>query len=239
MKMKCLLADDEPLARKGMENFIQEIPFLELKNSCSNAFEVMDSLANHKIDLVFLDIQMPKMSGTSLLKIMPSMPLTIITTAHPDYAVESFELEVIDYLLKPIPFERFVKAVHKAKELFELRQQGVQQKKLQGDFCFIKCNKSYEKIFYNDILFIEGLQNYVVIYLKGKKYISYLTLKGVEDQLPPSQFVKVNKSTIVNLQKIRSIEGNEILLDENHIAIGRAYKDEVLDRIINQHLLKR
>lgn len=237
--MKCLLADDEPLARKGMENFIHEIPFLELQHSCTNAFELMDVLAHQKTDLVFLDIQMPKMSGISLLKIMPDMPLTIITTAHPDYAVESFELEVVDYLLKPIPFERFVKSVHKAKELFELRQQQTAHKPTQSDFCFIKCNKSYEKIFYNDILYIEGLQNYVVIYLKDRKYVSYLTLKGVEDQLAADQFIKVNKSVIVNLQRISSIEGNEILLDNTHIAIGRAYKEEVIDKILKRHLLKR
>ena len=239
MKMKCLLADDEPLARKGMENFIKEIPFLELCHSCSSAIEAMDILAKQKIDMVFLDIQMPKMSGIGLLKVMPNMPLTIITTAHPNYAVESFELEVVDYLLKPIPFERFIKAVHKAKELFELRQRITANKTIDADFCFIKCNRSYEKIFFNEILFIESLQNYVIIYLKDKKYISYLTLKGVEDQIPASQFVKVNKSAIVNLLKINSIEGNEIVLDNHHIAIGKAYKDNVLNKILNRHLLKR
>lgn len=176
--MQCILADDEPLARKGIENFIREIPFLELADSCCSAMQVMDVLSTKKPDLLFLDIQMPKMTGLDFLKSLPQPPITIITTAYPNYAVESYELAVIDYLLKPIPFERFVKAVNKAREYFEL-QNNVQANKEQAhDYCFIKCDKTYEKIDYADILFVEAFVNYVVIHLKGKKVHQLSYFKG-------------------------------------------------------------
>ena len=239
MKMQCLLADDEPLARKGIENFIREIPFLELTGSCSSALQVVELLAQRKTDLLFLDIQMPRMTGLELLKSLPQPPITIVTTAYPGFAVESYELAVLDYLLKPIPFERFVKAVYKAKEYFDMQQQLLLNKEHIYDYCFIKCDKTYEKIFYSEILYVEAFVNYVVIHVQDRKYLSYLTLKAVEDQLPKTQFLKINKSNLISLQKIDRIEGNEISIGSHKLQIGRSIKEQVMETILNDRLLKR
>ncbi|MEO6304231.1 MAG: LytTR family DNA-binding domain-containing protein [Bacteroidia bacterium] len=237
--MHCIIADDEPLARKGMENFIRDVPFLDLVATCSDALEVIQITSEKKIDLLFLDIHMPKMSGITLLKNTVNLPITIITTAYPNYAVETYELAVIDYLVKPIPFERFIKAVTKAKDYFELLQQSKIGNDIINEFCFVKCDKSYEKIMYKNILYIEAMLNYAIIHTTDKKYITYVTLKAIEDQLPGSQFIKINKSFIVNVQKIQKIEGNEIILGVNHLQIGRAFKDTVMQLLLNGKLLKR
>ncbi len=237
--MNCLLADDEPLARKGLENFIKDIPYLDLKASCSNALEVLDVLSKNKIDLMFLDIQMPKMTGISLLKTISKPPICIITTAYPNYAVESFELAVIDYLLKPIPFERFTKATQKAKEHFELQKSAENGTLQQHDYCFIKCDKTYEKINFSDLLMVEALQNYIILHTVYKKYITYLTLKSVEEQLPSSTFMQVNKSYIINTQHIQRVEGNEVSIGTTSISIGRSYKDAFMDKLLRDKLLKR
>lgn len=238
MKIQCILADDEPLARRGIENFIREIPFLELTDTCSNALEVIDVLGRKQTDLLFLDIQMPRMTGLDLLKSMPQRPATIITTAYPNYALESYELAVMDYLLKPIPFERFVKAVNKARDYFYLVN-NVRNNNADPDYCFIKCDKTFEKILYSDILFIEAFVNYVVIHVTGKKYITYLTLKAVEDQLPSDKFLKINKSYLVSIQKVERIDANEIVIGNTRLQIGRTFKDQVMDTILNNRLLKR
>ena len=239
MKMRCILADDEPLARKGLENFIRDIPFLELSASCSNAVEVMQVLADQPIDLLFLDIQMPKMSGMTLLKNLQHPPITIITTAYPNYAIESFDLAVLDYLVKPIPFDRFVKAVDKAKEYYTLVQKTKNSSDLATNFCFIKCDKMYEKIYYKDLLYVEALQNYVVLYEETKKHTTYLTLKGLEEQLPTSDFIKINKSHIVNLQKISRLDGSELTIGNTRLQIGRSFKESVMETILKGKLLKR
>lgn len=148
-------------------------------------------------------------------------------------------MAVVDYLLKPIPFERFVKAVNKAKDYYELMQNKHIIKSKVMDFCFVKCDKSYEKIFYNDILYIEAMLNYAVIHTEGKKYISYITLKGIEEQLLPSGFIKINKSNIVNIHKIRKIEGCEVGIGSIHLQIGRVVRDSVMELLLNGKLLKR
>lgn len=236
--MQCILADDEPLARKGLENFIREIPFLELTDACGSALEVIEILGSKKTDLLFLDIQMPRMTGLDFLKNIPQKPMTIITTAYPNYAVESYELAVMDYLLKPIPFERFVKAVTKAREYHELLHNKAARDS-SPDYCFIKCDKTFEKILYNDIIYVEAFVNYVVIHVPGKKFITYLTLKAVEDQLPDGRFLKINKSYLVSVQKIERIEGNEVVLGNTRLQIGRTFKDHVLETLLNDRLMRR
>jgi DNA-binding LytR/AlgR family response regulator len=241
MKMRCIIADDEPLARKGIENYVREIPFLEHVASCSSAMEVIDALKDTTSDLLFLDIQMPKMTGLSLLRNVPNLPLTIITTAYPDHALESYELDVMDYLVKPIPFDRFVKAVNKAKDYHEIRRNDQRGKDNPGggDFCFIKCDRSYEKIFYKDILFIEAMLNYVVIHVPGRKYISYLTLKSIEEQLPSSQFLKISKSYVVNILGVTKTDGQELSIGNVTLQIGRAFKEDVMTALLKGRLLKR
>lgn len=238
--MNCIIADDEPLARKGLENYVNELPQLNLVALCTSAMEVMNTLAEKKVDLMFLDIQMPKMSGISLLKSLPNPPLTIITTAYQNYALEGYELSVTDYLVKPYSFDRFVTAVNKASQLFELQQQKNQGSSVdEKPFFFVKCDKSYEKIFFNDILYIEALQNYILINTAARKYIVYLTLKSIEEQLPPKMFLKINRSYIVNLHKVSSIDGNEVIVNSVPLQIGRSFKESVMQVLLNAHLIKR
>ena len=238
-KINCIVADDEPLARKGIENFVKEIPFLTMVASCSNPLSVMELLSKQKIDLIFLDVQMPKMTGIEFLRTVKNPPLTIITTAFPNYALEGFELDVIDYLIKPISFERFIKAVNKAKEYFDVKEQSTTSVKDEIDYFFIKCEKQFEKVFLNEILFVEALQNYVMVHTEKKRLITYVTLKTVEDYLPQSEFIKVSKSFIVPIQKIESISGNEIKIGSHSIPIGRTMKEEVLNTLFKNKLLKR
>src|SRR5688500_14996789 len=196
-KINCIIVDDEPLAQKGMEAFVAEIPFLQHIGTCDNAMQAIDQISTGNVSLMFLDIKMPKMSGLDLLKNISTPLVTIITTAYPDYAVAGFELNVLDYLIKPIPFERFFKAVTKAKEYLELVSKSVSEKLKASDFCFIRCESKYEKIFFEEIMFVEALENYVLIHTKSKRLISYLTIKSIEEHLPQDTFIKINKSFIV------------------------------------------
>ncbi|WP_246858785.1 LytTR family DNA-binding domain-containing protein [Chitinophaga sp. XS-30] len=233
MNIRCLIVDDEPLARKGLKEYIGDVDFLELAGECDSAPKAAAILQSQQIDLMFLDIQMPRMTGLAFLRTLPAPPLVVLTTAHPDYALEGFELDVLDYLLKPVPFERFLKAVLKAKAQLNLRQKG------QADWFFIKCDNKLEKIAFSDVLYAEALQNYVAIHTTSRKFITYLTFKGVEDYLPGERFVKVHKSFIVAVEKIDSIEGNELLVNGHHIPVSRNLKDEVMQKILNNRYLKR
>lgn len=236
-KMNCLIADDEELAQQGLAKFISKVPFLNIAGTCSNAFDIAEELKKHTIDLLFLDIQMPKMTGMEFLSSRQSHPLTIITTAYPDYALAGYEYDIVDYLLKPIPFDRFVKSATKAKELFDLKQKA-QISTPQETFFFIKANGCFEKIFYDEILYVRALQNYVVIQTQTKRHTCYLTMKNVEEYLPDS-FIKINKSYIVSIGKIDRISRDEITIGEHAIPIARSNKDQVLNAIINERLLKR
>lgn len=239
MLINSIIIDDEPLARKGLINYIKQIPFINLQGDYANPIEGLQVINEQKTDLLFLDIQMPKLSGLELLKTLPAPPLTIITSAFPNYALESFELSVMDYLVKPIPFERFVKAVNKAKEFLEIKKKaatGIQQ---TADYFFIKCEGRYEKIMFDDLLYVEALQNYVMLYTANKKFISYLTFKSVEEYLPEDRFLKIQKSFIISLAKIDSIDGEDVIIGNKRIAISRANKDEVLNTILQNKLLKR
>lgn len=229
MKIRCIIVDDEPLARKGLKEYITDVSFLELAGEYDSPVKAAEILQQEQVDLMFLDIQMPRMTGIEFLRSLPQPPQVVFTTAYPDYAVESFELNVLDYLVKPISFERFMKAVLKAKN----------QQKSTSDYFFIKCDNKLEKIAYQDILYAEALQNYVAIHTSSRKFITYLTFKGVEDYLPTDRFVKVHKSFIVALDKIDSIEGNELLVGPHHIPISRNLKEEVMEKILNNRYLKR
>jgi len=236
-KMECIIVDDEPLARKGIEKFVREMPVLELKASYGNPMDAIECIKAERVDLLFLDIQMPKITGLDLLKSVKPLPITIITSAFPDYALLSYELDVVDYLVKPIPFERFVKAVNKARDFYELQQLKNTDK--APEFIFVKCDNRFEKVLFDDIFYVEAMRNYVVIHLAGRKLISYLTMKNMEDNLPADRFLKINKSQILPLTKIDSISGNEIKLAGHSFVISRANKDQVLERIFNGQLLKR
>lgn len=230
MKLQCLVVDDEPMARQGLREYIADVSFLEWAGECDNALKAADFLLHQPVDLLFLDIRLPKLSGLEWLRTLPQKPLTIITTAYPDHALEGFELDVLDYLLKPVSFERFLKAANKAK---------AQLKADAPDHFYIKCEHRLEKIRLADVLYVEALQNYIAVHTLQRKYITYLTFKAVEEYLPVAQFIKVHKSYIVAAAKIDSIEGNTILVGTHEVPVSRTLRDEVMEKILQNRYLKR
>ncbi|MEO6539437.1 MAG: LytTR family DNA-binding domain-containing protein [Ferruginibacter sp.] len=243
MTIRCLAIDDEPLARECIANYAREVDFLQLVGSGSNPMDLTRLLHEQEVDLVFLDIQMPVMNGIEFLKMSQKLPMIIITTAYPSYALDGFQLDVLDYLVKPITFNRFFKAVSKAKDYHQLLIKSTPADPLNtnpaADYFFIKCNYKYEKIYFNDILYVEAMQNYVTIYTHKGKYITLLYLKNIEENLDKQSFIRVHKSYLVSVPKIDSIENNEIIIQSFRIPISRNYRDEVIERVVNKRLWKK
>jgi DNA-binding LytR/AlgR family response regulator len=240
--INCLIIDDEPLARKGLREYIADVDFLHLAGEYDNPLKATDIIGRGEVQLLFLDIQMPKITGLDFMKTLQKPIPVIFTTALPQYALDGFELNALDYLVKPISFDRFLKAALKAKEYYEVRQKNETDKapaSERGDYFFIKADNRLVKVSFNDILFIEALQNYVVVHTQEKKLITYLTFKSVEEYLPSSQFIKVHKSFIVSATKIDSIEQNDIRIGQHHIPISRNLKEEVMDKLLKGKFLKR
>jgi DNA-binding LytR/AlgR family response regulator len=240
MKINCIIIDDEPLARKGLKEYIADVDFLQLTGEFENPLKATEMISEGKVQLLFLDIQMPKITGLDFFKTLQQAPPVIFTTAYPQYALDGFNLNALDYLVKPVAFERFLQAALKAKEYYELRikNNSVTSGEAQNYF-FIKTDGKLVKIFYDDILLVEAVQNYVNIFTAEKKYITYLTFKSVEEYLPAGSFIKVHKSYIVPAQKIESIEGNEIKIGAHQVPISRNLKDEVLEKLLGNKFLKR
>ena len=239
MKLNCIIVDDEPLARKLLAEYIEDTDFLVLTGKAENPVKAAAMLAGNKADLMFLDINMPKLSGIEYLRSSASLPMTIITTAYAEYAIEGFELNVLDYLVKPFSFERFLKAANKAKDQYALKMQSVQISTPDADYFFVKCDGKIEKIFYDELLYVESMLNYVVLYTGNRKMIVYLTLKGILDQLPAASFLKVHKSYIVNLSKIKAIDGTEINIGAIRIPISQNLYESVMKEIIKDKMIKR
>jgi DNA-binding LytR/AlgR family response regulator len=233
-----VIIDDEPIARKGLKEYMQDASFLQLAGEFDNPLKAADLLVHEKIDLLFLDIQMPKMTGLEFLKTLAHPPMVIFTTAYPQYAVEGFEWNAIDYLLKPFSFERFWKAVSKARNMQEVITQPLAAPG-EPDYFFIKTDNKLVKVLYDDILFVEALQNYVAVYTTGKKYITYLTFHSIESHLPATRFIKTHKSYIVAANKVESIEGNDITIGTYHVPISRTEREAVLQQLIQNRLLRR
>lgn len=240
--INCVIIDDEPLARKGLREYISDVDFLHLAGEYDNPLKATELISRGEAQLLFLDIQMPKITGLDFMKTLQNPVPVIFTTAFPQYALDGFELNALDYLVKPISFDRFLKAVLKAKEYYEVRQKNDSDKTPAteaGDYFFIKADNKLVKVSFNDILFIEALQNYVVVHTQEKKLITYLTFKSVEEYLPSSQFIKVHKSFIVSATKIDSIEANDIRIGQHQIPISRNLKEEVMDKLLRGKFLKR
>jgi len=235
MKLQCIIIDDEPSGRKVIEEYISETAFLELVGRAENPVKAFALLEKNSVDLIFLDIQMPKINGIDFLKSLRNPPMIILTTAFSEYALQGFELEVIDYLLKPISLERFLKACNKAKEYFEIRNKNSGEK----NYFFVKCNNIFEKILYDDLLYAEAANNYVILHTSNKRLITYLTFKGIEDALPSEKFIKVHKSFVISLSKIESLDGEEVKIGKHMIPISRSMKDEVMEKIVKSRLIKR
>jgi DNA-binding LytR/AlgR family response regulator len=233
--INCLVVDDEPIAREGMMEYIGQISYLNLVAQCKSAAEAAGLLQKHKIDLIFLDIQMPKLTGIEFVKALAEPPLIIFTTAYSEYALEGFELDVVDYLLKPISFARFLKSAEKAQSYLNAKNKEVS---ITQDFFFIKCNGKIEKIMMADVIFIEAMSNYVIIHTKQKKYISYLTFSGIEEQLPTDLFVRIHKSYIVAISAIQTIDGNNLMANSVRLPVSKNQRNDVMNRI-ESRLLKR
>jgi len=235
-KLSCIIIDDEPVARKILQEFVERVPFMDLHGKFENAAKANLFLQDNEIDLIFLDIEMPKISGLQFLQNLVIKPLVILTTAFPQYALEGYELDIIDYLLKPFAYNRFLKAVQKAKDYSELK--NATSANLFSSYLFVKSDKRIEKIEIKDMLYVESLGNYVTIHLDNKKIIAYLTLKGLESSLPAFEFIKIHQSYLVACSKISAIEGNEIKLGNITLPISRNHRDAVM-KMVEQRLLKR
>jgi DNA-binding LytR/AlgR family response regulator len=238
MKLRVVIIDDEPLAQKGLEDHINETGFLELAGKAEDPIEALEILTCQNIDIVFLDIEMPKMSGITFLENLKKPPIVIICSAYAEYALKSFELDVLDYLLKPVTFERFTKAVVKAREFYELRKNGKHEIYMQSEYFFVKSNQKIEKINFDDINYLEAMGNYVTIHTNAKKFVTYLTLKGIEEYLPKDFYVRIHKSYLVPIDKIQSIDESDIKVADVLLPISRNYKEELITRI-NRKLFKR
>ena len=236
--IKAIIVDDEPLALDVLETYIAQLPELELVARCENALEAREVLKEHDVDLMFLDINMPQLTGIDFLKTLSVKPNFIFTTAHPYYAVEGFELNAIDYLMKPIPLERFMKAVNKVIDM-QVGETSAPEKKKEN-FIFVKADKKLIKVNFDDILYIEGLKDYVIIRQKEGRVITLHTMKSLESKLPDHIFKRIHRSYIVNIGAIDAIVGNMIELKEKsqvkHIPIGKNYREELL-KVINKNRL--
>lgn len=229
--LNCIIADDEPIARKILENYCADIPYLKIVASCKNAFEVLEILQNNKVDLLFLDINMPKLSGLSLLKTLQNKPEVIITTAYSEYAVEGFELSVTDYLLKPFSLERFLQAIFKVQKKLTLPKEEISIiKEETKKSIFVKSDKKLIKLNLDDINHIEAFGNYLKIFTDKMILVSQ-TLSSFLEKLPNS-FLRIHKSFIINFDKLKLIDGNRIvLINDSKLPIGKSYRKDVLKKI--------
>jgi DNA-binding LytR/AlgR family response regulator len=233
--LNVLIVDDEPLALDVLETYISQMSELNLVKRCSNALEANEVLKTEQIDLLFLDIQMPQLTGIDFVKTLSHPPMIIFTTAYPNYAIQGFDLNALDYLLKPISLDRFMKAVNKAIEHKEGQQGNHHAGPEDADFFFVKADKKLVKVNFNDIIFIEGLKDYVIIRLRTGRVITLQTMKSLEEKLPGHLFRRIHRSYIVAMDKITAIEGNMVEVQEKDrpklLPIGKNYREDLLKMI--------
>ncbi|APA00248.1 MULTISPECIES: LytR/AlgR family response regulator transcription factor [Flavobacterium] len=234
MKIKCLIIDDEPLAINVIKNYIEQIEDLELINSFSNSIEGLNFLKNNSVDVIFLDINMPVLDGINFIKSLENPPLLIITSAYDEFAIETYELDVLDYLVKPIEFPRLMKAVNKINKRLDTTHKTPQENSKDHPFIFVKIDKKkMKKIFLDEILVIESLKDYLKINTTSGKYIIHSTLSDFTSLLPERDFIRIHRSYTVAIDKIDAVEGNSIEIEGLRYVIGRSYIDEVKQRILN------
>ena len=236
LMLRCLAIDDEPLALELLEDNISQVPYLKLEGKCSNAFEALKFLQEQTVDLIFLDIQMPGLTGLQFIQSLTQRPMIILITAYEKFALEGFNLDVIDYLVKPVPLDRFIKACNKAWELYNLRLKKTENSSpVEPEFFFVNVEYSLLKVEFADIQWIEGLKDYIRIHLKNssKPVITRMSMKAIEEELPSSRFIRVHKSFIVSVSAITSVRKNSIFIGVEEIPIGDNYKDAV-NMIINK-----
>lgn len=224
--LKCIVVDDEQMNRLLLEEFIAQVPFLTLVGSCKNAFDAMKLLDNQEVDLMFLDVQMPGMLGIDLLKALKKKPMTILVTAYSEYALDGYDLEVVDYLMKPLSIERFIKAAYRANEIYEKNNEIPES-------IFVNVDYGLVKIKLSELMYVEGLKDYVKIYTENsnRAILTKSTMKGIEEKLPARMFMRVHRSYIINLKKIDKIKGLKLFIGQNEISISETSIDDLLGRL--------
>lgn len=239
--MTCIIVDDEPLAREGLEMKVSKMGFLQLVGQFYNGLDANRFLSENAVDLVFLDIQMPDITGLELLRTLAKPPLIIFTTAYPQYALDSYELDAVDYLLKPIDFHRFVKAVNKAKEIHDLRQRpATQVESIHEDYIFVRADRQYVKVFFKEIRYLEGMKNYVMFHTLSGKHMPAISLQQALEFLPKSVFARVNKSYIVNADFVHRVMQDFLVLDNGQeIPMGSTYQEDFIRQFVKGNLLER
>ena len=232
MKINCLIVDDEPLARDLLKDYVGKVQTLGLIDSCANALEAMGILRQKPVDLIFLDIQMPEITGINMLKVLKDRPMVILTTAYSDYALESYELDVVDYLLKPITLERFLMAIDKVVQRMAVkRQEAAPQEGQNPAFVFIKDGTRLVKVMIDDILYVEGLKDYVTLHTRQQKIVTLQRLKSLEEILPSGQFIRIHHSYIVAIKAIDSIHKGEVWIGPARLPVSDSYKKAFKERI--------
>ena len=241
MKSNCVIVEDEPLARNLLVEYVRKVPTLNLIEACSSGIAALEVLRKNSVDILFLDVQMPELTGISLLKVLRKRPLVIMTTAYSEYALEGYELDVVDYLLKPITFERFLRAVDKATRMKVQRAIPVAEgakptPPTEQPFVFVKDGTKLVKVVFNDILYVEGLKDYITIHTKTQKIVSLQRLKSLEDQLPPDKFIRIHNSFIVALNSIDVVHKNNVQVRTAMLPIGETYKKTFREFIENKRM---
>ena len=232
MEIKCLIVDDEELALNVLEKYISTLPSLHLVGKCENALDAISFLHENKVDLLFLDLNMPELSGLDMLKTLSDPPMVIITTAYSEYALESYEYDIVDYLLKPIKLERFIKAVNKVVRQLQIMDQGQQiNSSIQTGSLFIKEDQTSYHVDFRDIQYVEAYGNYLKIHTNEKVYITRETMQHLLETLPANLFVRIHKSYIISLDKVQKLSGNMIYLKEIELPVGTTYKSDLLKRL--------
>jgi DNA-binding LytR/AlgR family response regulator len=236
MSYTCLIIDDEQLARKLLQEFVSKIPSLELKGMCKNPLEALEIMHTETIDILLLDIQMPELTGVEFLKTIKNRPATIFTTAYSEFALEGYQLDVIDYLVKPFSLDRFILAINKAMEFIDLKRKASETSSVirnETEHLLLHADHKIYKVKLTDIMYIEGLKEYVSYYTREKRIIVLQSLKSIEESLPPDRFIRVHRSYIVPIDRIKSLDGNQVQIGDKLIPIGRSYKEDVLKRVFS------
>ncbi|HNP06045.1 MAG TPA: LytTR family DNA-binding domain-containing protein [Cyclobacteriaceae bacterium] len=235
--INCLIVDDEPLARNLLSDYVKKIPYLNLVGTAGNGITAMSMLRENDIDLLLLDIQMPELTGINMLKALHKKPMVILTTAYSEYALESYDLDVVDYLLKPVTFERFLKGLEKVNQRLSNKEVPVSPVEESPSFVFVKDGTKLVKVILDDILYVEGLKDYVTIHTKQQKIVSLQRLKTLEEQLPPEQFIRVHNSFIVSLNAISAIHRSEVQIGTVRVPISDSYKKSFKEWVDKNQLL--
>jgi len=239
-QLSCIIVDDEPLGRKGIEIHVNEIDWLVIADQFSSAIKASEFLRSNTVDIIFLDIEMPGLNGIDFIKSVKTDASIILTTAYPQFAIDAFEQDVVDYLLKPIRFDRFLKAVTRASEIRHLLTNvQTEIEDIAEDYFYIKSDRKYIKLYFKDVLYIKGMKDYVMIFTDKEKFMTALNIKTIFKQLPKETFARVSKSYLINVNHIDSIDIDSIMIGKEEIPLGNSYKEDFLQKHVKDKLFKR